>query len=161
MEVDFIHLLFYASSPIQNFLFMDKKEKAFTIAKELMYNNDAFSKWLGIEILDLDAGKAVLQMTLRPEMTQGFGIAHGGITYSLADSALAFASNSHGRKSVSVETSISHLSSIQVGDILTAVATEESLSNKIAVYHIHITNQENKLVALFKGTVYRTSKEWL
>jgi acyl-CoA thioesterase len=140
---------------------MTSKEKAYAIAKQLMYDNDAFSQWLGIEILDLDAGKAVLQMTLRPEMTQGFGIAHGGITYSLADSALAFASNSHGRKSLSVETSISHLLAVQVGDVLTATTTEESLSNKIGVYNIRITNQDNKLVALFKGTVYRTSKEWL
>lgn len=140
---------------------MTPKEKAYAIAKQLMYDNDAFSQWLGIEILDLDAGKAVLQMTLRQEMTQGFGIAHGGITYSLADSALAFASNAHGRKSVSVETSISHLLAVKVGDILTATAIEESLSNKIAVYNIRIMNQEDKLVALFKGTVYRTSKEWL
>ena len=140
---------------------MTPKEKAYAIAKQLMYDNDAFSQWLGIEILDLDAGKAVLQMTLRQEMTQGFGIAHGGITYSLVDSALAFASNAHGRKSVSVETSISHLLAVKVGDILTATAIEESLSNKIAVYNIRIMNQEDKLVALFKGTVYRTSKEWL
>lgn len=140
---------------------MNTKEKAYAIAKQLMYDNDAFSQWLGIEVLDLDAGKAVLKMTVRAEMTQGFGMAHGGITYSLADSALAFASNSHGRKSVSIETSISHLLSVHKGDILTAEATEESLSNKVGVYHIKIHNQEGKLVALFKGTVYRTSKEWL
>jgi acyl-CoA thioesterase len=140
---------------------MNSKEKAYAIAKQLMYDNDAFSQWLGIQILDLDAGKAILKMTLRPEMTQGFGIAHGGISYSLADSALAFAANSHGRKSVSVETSISHLLAVEVGDVLTATAIEESLSNKIAVYNIRIVNQSNKLVALFKGTVYRSSKEWL
>jgi acyl-CoA thioesterase len=94
-------------------------------------------------------------------MTQGFGIAHGGITYSLADSALAFASNAHGIKALSVETSISHLLAVQSGDILTAKATEESLSNKFGLYYVKITNQEDKTVALFKGTVYRTSKEWL
>jgi acyl-CoA thioesterase len=126
-----------------------------------MFDNDAFSQWLGIEILDLDAGSALLQMRVRPEMTQGFGIAHGGITYSLADSALAFASNAHGIKALSVETSISHLLAVQSGDILTAKATEESLSNKFGLYHVKITNQEDKTVALFKGTVYRTSKEWL
>lgn len=139
---------------------MDTKEKAYAIAKERMYDIDAFSKWLGIEIMELDAGKAVLWMSVREEMTQGFGIAHGGITYSLADSALAFASNSHGPKSVSVETSISHLLPVRKGDILTATAIEESLGNKIAVYNVRITNQDNKLVALFKGTVYRSSKEW-
>jgi acyl-CoA thioesterase len=140
---------------------MDSKEKAYAIAKAKMYDNDAFSQWLGIEILDLDAGKAVLQMTLRPEMTQGFGIAHGGISYALADSALAFAANSHGPKSVSVETSISHLLPVNKGDILTATAIEESLGNKIAIYQVRVTNQHDKLVALFKGTVYRTGQEWL
>lgn len=140
---------------------MNSKEKAYAIAKTLMFDKDAFSQWLGIEILDLDAGSALLQMTVRPEMTQGFGIAHGGITYSLADSALAFASNAHGIKALSVETSISHLLAVQSGDILTAKATEESLSNKFGIYHVKITNQQDKTVALFKGTVYRTSKEWL
>jgi acyl-CoA thioesterase len=126
-----------------------------------MFDNDAFSQWLGIEILDLDAGFALVQMTVRAEMTQGFGIAHGGITYSLADSALAFASNAHGIKALSVETSISHLLAVQSGDVLTAKATEESLSNKFGLYQVKITNQQDKTVALFKGTVYRTSKEWL
>ncbi len=140
---------------------MNSKEKAYAIAKAKMFDNDAFSKWLGIEIVDLDAGKAILKMQVRPEMTQGFGLAHGGITYSLADSALAFASNAHGRKSLSVETSISHLIAVKAGEILTATASEESISNKIAVYQIRITNEEQKLVALFKGTVYRTSHEWL
>ena len=140
---------------------MNSKEKAYAIAKAKMFDNDAFSQWLGIEIVDLDAGKAILKMQVRPEMTQGFGLAHGGITYSLADSALAFASNAHGRKSLSVETSISHLIAVKAGEILTATASEESISNKIAVYQIRITNEEQKLVALFKGTVYRTSKEWL
>ena len=140
---------------------MNAKEKAYAIAKALMFDNDAFSKWLGIKILDLDAGFALLQMTVRPEMTQGFGIAHGGITYSLADSALAFASNAQGKKAVSVETSISHLLAVQSGDVLTARANEESLSNKIGVYQVRIINQNDQTVALFKGTVYRTSKEWL
>ncbi len=134
--------------------------KAWHIAKELMYDKDAFSQWLGIEILKVEAGEAVLQMTVRTEMTNGFNIAHGGITYSFADSAFAFASNSQGRKAVSVETSISHIAPVQVGDVLTATAKEEHLSNKIGVYHIHIINQDDKKVALFKGTVYRTSKEW-
>ncbi|MCP4443009.1 MAG: hydroxyphenylacetyl-CoA thioesterase PaaI [Aureispira sp.] len=139
---------------------MNTKQKAYKIAKEQMYDNDAFSQWLGIEIIELDAGKAVLQMTVRKEMTNGFDIAHGGITYSLADSALAFAANAYGRKSVSVETSISHTIPVKTGDQITATAIEDSLSNKIGIYRIVIKNQENKTVALFKGTVYRTSQEW-
>ncbi|MBL7887960.1 MAG: hotdog fold thioesterase [Bacteroidia bacterium] len=125
-----------------------------------MYDNDWFSQWLGIERLEVKQGKCVLRMTIRKEMLNGFAIAHGGITYSLADSALAFASNSHGRMSVSVETSISHTESLKEGDVITAIADEMSLSNKVGVYHITVTNQNNKVVALFKGTVYRTSKEW-
>ena len=125
-----------------------------------MYNNDPFSKWLGIERIKDGPGESVLRRTVRQEMLNGFNIAHGGITYSLADSALAFASNGHGRMSVSVETSISHTESLKEGDIITATAKEMSLSNKIGIYHIEITNQDSKMVALFKGTVYRTSKSW-
>lgn len=125
-----------------------------------MYSNDWFSQWLGIEVLETGEGTCRLRMKIRKEMLNGFGIAHGGITYSFADSALAFASNSHGRKSVSVETSISHTESLKEGDELLAVAEELSLTNKIAVYQVKVTGPANTTVALFKGTVYRTSKEW-
>lgn len=125
-----------------------------------MYDNDAFSQWLGIELLEYGPGHCLQQMEVRKEMTNGFGIAHGGISYSFADSALAFASNSHGRQSVSIETSISHTAPIKVGDTLTAEAIELSRSNAIAVYDIKVKNQEGQTVALFKGTVYRTKKEW-
>ena len=134
-----------------------------TIAKKVvdtMYENDAFSKWLGIKRVEDGAGISVLQMTVRKEMLNGFYILHGGISYSLADSALAFASNGHGRKTVSVETSISHTHACKEGDVLTTHTQEMSLSNKIGVYQITITNQDDKTVALFKGTVYRTSKDW-
>lgn len=130
------------------------------IIRNKMYANDEFSKWLGIEILKIGEGSCELKMRVRAEMTNGFKIAHGGITYSLADSALAFASNSHGKMAVSVETSISHTQKVMEGDILTAVAQEQHRSDKIAVYQITVTNQENKIVALFKGTVYRTQKDW-
>ncbi len=125
-----------------------------------MYESDWFSQWLGIERLKIEKGTCVLRMTIRKEMLNGFGIAHGGITYSLADSALAFASNSHGRMAVSVETSISHTAQLHEGDIITATAEEMSLSNKIGVYQITVKNQKEETVALFKGTVYRTGKEW-
>ena len=127
---------------------------------DLMFENDYFSQWLGIERVEEGPGTCTLKMTVRKEMLNGFGIAHGGITYSFADSALAFACNSHGRKAVSVETSISHTKAVKEGDILTAIATENSLSNKIGVYHVKVTDQNETVVGLFKGTVYRTSKEW-
>jgi acyl-CoA thioesterase len=139
---------------------MDSKDKAYNIAKKQMFSNDAFSQWLGIEILDLDAGSAHLRMKVRKEMTNGFDIAHGGITYSLADSALAFASNAHGRHALSVDTSISHTLSVKTGDVLFAKTFEESLSHKIGVYRIIVSNQYDDTVAVFKGVVYRSSKEW-
>ena len=127
---------------------------------DAMYTNDPFSKWLGIERLEDGAGRSVLRMTVRKEMLNGFGIAHEGIAYSLADSALAFASNGHGIRSVSLETSISHTKAVKEGDVLTAVASEKNLTFKVGVYEVVVTDQHNDTVALFKGTVYRTGKEW-
>ena len=128
---------------------------------DTMMANDYFSRWLGIKVLETGNGISKLSMIVRKEMLNGFGIAHGGITYSLADSALAFSSNSHGRKSVSVETSISHTVSLAEGDEIIAEAKEENCSNKIGIYTITIKRvSDNALVALFKGTVYRSSKEW-
>jgi len=126
---------------------------------ERMYNEDYFSQWLGILRLEEGPGYCTLQMTVRPEMVNGFGIAHGAITYALADSALAFASNSHGRKAVSIETSINHILAVKVGDVLTAIAEETSLSHKLGIYHIRVLRQE-ELVAHFKGVVYRKGENW-
>lgn len=125
-----------------------------------MMDKDYFSQWLGIERVEEGEGYSLLRMTIRKEMLNGFGIAHGGITFSFADSAFAFASNSHGRKSVSVETSISHLVSLKEGDVILAEAKEEHVSNKIGLYSVRVTTEAGQLVAVFKGTVYRTSKEW-
>ena len=124
-----------------------------------MYERDAFSQWLGIRRLEERPGYCMLEMDVRPEMVNGFGIAHGGITYAIADSALAFASNSQGRKSVSIETSINHLKPVRMGDVIKAVAEETSLSHKLGVYHIKVTRGD-ELVALFKGMVYRKDEEW-
>ena len=125
-----------------------------------MMTGDAFSQWLGIEVLEISAGFCKLKLKVREEMTNGFAIAHGGIAYSLADSCLAFAANSDGIQSVSIETSISHIKKVKSGDILTATSKEINKSNKTALYYITITNQDKLEVAHFKGTVYRTGKEW-
>ena len=121
---------------------------------------DRMSQWLGISVLAYTPGNVICQMTVRDEMVNGMKIAHGGITYSLSDSALAFAVNAHGIKSVSVETSISHLQPVQIGDKLTTSTKELSLSRKIGVYLIEIVNQHQEIVSSFKGTVYRTGKVW-
>ena len=125
-----------------------------------MYDNDPFSKWLGIQCLKMNPGSCLLKMRVRREMLNGFAIAHGGIAYSFADSALAFASNSHGIKSVSIETSISHTKSLKEADVIFAEAKEISCSEKIAIYNVTVTANDDTIIALFKGTVYRTGKEW-
>jgi acyl-CoA thioesterase len=125
-----------------------------------MITGDAFSQWLGIEILEITKGYCKLKMIVRKEMTNGFDIAHGGISYSLADSALAFAANSDGIQSLSVETSIAHTKKVMSGDTLIAETQEVSKNDKSAVYNINITNQDNIEVAHFQGKVYRTKREW-
>jgi len=137
-----------------------EKKKLSSRVLDSMLSNDPFSQWLGIRRIEDGAGSSTLRMKVRKEMLNGFNIAHGGIAYSLADSALAFASNGHGIKSVSIETSISHTKTVKEGDVLTAVAEEKSLTTKIGVYEIVVKDQHKKTVALFKGTVYRTGKEW-
>ena len=135
-------------------------EKAQKIVNTMIHG-DAFSKWLGIEVIKVSEGFCKLEMTVRDEMTNGFNIAHGGISYSLADSALAFAANSDGVQSLSIETTISHTKKVLSGDRLTAETKEISKNEKNAVYNISITNQKDVEVAHFKGTVYRTKKKWL
>jgi acyl-CoA thioesterase len=139
---------------------MSNSKEIPTKVVDKMFNNDPFSQWLGIERLEDGAGISRLRMTVRDEMLNGFSIAHGGITYSLADSALAFASNSHGIQSVSIETSIAHTKPVKSGDVIETQVEEISLSRRLGIYQIKIINQNGELVALFKGTVYRTGKAW-
>ena len=125
-----------------------------------MMVNDAFSRWLGIEVLDNSAGHSKIQMTVRQEMTNGFNITHGGIAYSLADSALAFAGNGRGTHAVSIETSIAHTKPAHMDDLLIAEAVEKSHTKRFGIYEVTVKNQREELIALFKGTLYRTGKEW-
>ena len=127
---------------------------------EKMINGDAFSQWLGIKVIEISEDNCTLEMIVRDEMTNGFNIAHGGITYSLADSALAFAANSDGIQSMSIETSISHTKKVESGDLITAIAKKVNKNNKTAIYYITIKNQNNIEVAHFKGTIYRTNNKW-
>ena len=135
-----------------------------TIAKQIvnkMYSGDLFSKWLGIEVLEVTKGFCKLSLKVRKEMLNGFSILHGGVTFSIADTALAFASNSHGKISVSTEVSISFVEKVHENDILTAIAKEAHVSEKTGIYFITVSNQNNDNVALLKGTVHRTSKVWV
>jgi acyl-CoA thioesterase len=124
-----------------------------------MLSLDPFSQWLGIEILDCEVGRCKVGLTIRKEMLNSMGKAHGGIAYSLADTAFGFTVNTHGRFAVSIETSINHIEALEEGDVIVAEATLESLKNKVGFYIIEVKKGE-LLVALFKGVAYRTSKEW-
>jgi acyl-CoA thioesterase len=123
-----------------------------------MLERDAFSAWLGIELVDVRPRAVTVRMTVRPEMVNGFGVGHGGVTFALADTALAFASNTHGRVTVSVENSISYPAAVAVGDVLTASAAEEGAANRVAFYVVRVTKQDGSLAGVFRGTVYRTSR---
>lgn len=123
-----------------------------------MMHNDAFSQWLGIEVLEIRTGYSKIKMTVRPEMINGFGIVHGGIAFSLADSAFAFACNNRNNLSVALDTSINFLKPVHIGDELTAEAKELHNGKSTGLYHITITNQKEHSVAIFKGTCFRTDK---
>ena len=127
---------------------------------ERMMSHDGFSRWLGVVVKEIAPGRAVIEMKIRDEMLNGFGTCHGGIQYSLADSALAFASNGRGRKSVALENVISYPAPVVTGDVLTAHAEEVSLGNTIGTYDITVFNQHKRKVALFRGSVYRLREEW-
>lgn len=124
-----------------------------------MLNQDPFSTWLGIEILECEIGRCKVGMTIRKEMLNSMGKAHGGISYALADTAFGFAANTHGNYAVSIETSINHIEALNEGDYLVAESVIESVKNKLAFNIIEVKRGE-ELVALFKGVVYRTLKKW-
>ena len=122
-----------------------------------MMAKDAFSRWLGIEILDVHPNACRVQLTVRDEMLNGFGVCHGAIPFALADSALAFASNTHGNVTVSIENGITYPKAVQVGDVLTAIAERESATNRLAFFRVTVARGE-ETVALFRGTVYKTKQ---
>jgi acyl-CoA thioesterase len=124
-----------------------------------MLEHDEFSRWLGLEVTQVAPNVATVRMTVRPEMVNGFGVCHGGIAFSLADSALAFASNTHGRLTVSIENSIRYPAPIMSGDVLTATAVELSASRRLAYFDVTVRKGNGDVVGLFKGTVYRTSRD--
>jgi len=125
---------------------------------EHMMENDLFSQWLGITVIDVREGYSKIKMTVRKEMINGFGIVHGGIAFSLSDSAFAFACNNRNVLSVALDTSINFIKPVHVDDILIAEAKELHNGKSTGLYHITITNQNGHVVALFKGTCYRTGK---
>ncbi|MDA9783097.1 hotdog fold thioesterase [Vicingaceae bacterium] len=135
---------------------MEKAQKVF----ESMMENDFCSQWLGIKPILIEKGHCILQMEVRKEMLNGFGTLHGGMAYSLADSALAFASNSYGRISPLINGNMTYSKSAKIGDVLKAEAKVISLGNKKADTDVVITCEgQEEPFYFFRGTVYRTSKE--
>ena len=124
-----------------------------------MMAKDAFSQWLGIEVVEVRPRGVTVRMTVRDDMVNGFGVCHGGVTFALADSALAFASNTHGRVTVSIENSITYPRRVLSGDVLVATAEEESSSNRLGFFRVAVSRQ-SEVVALFRGTVYKTNQSF-
>ena len=124
-----------------------------------MMEHDLFSQWLGIEVLEVKEGYSRIKMIIRQEMVNGFGIVHGGIAFSLSDSAFAFACNNRNNLSVALDTSINFLKPVNVGDELIAEAKEIHNGKSTGLYHISVYNQHEHQVAFFKGTCFRTGKE--
>jgi acyl-CoA thioesterase len=139
---------------------MDNQVSAQSVA-EKVFEKDLFSQWLGIELIEIKEGYSKIAMTVRSEMMNGLGIVHGGIAFSLADSAFAFACNNRNNLSVALDTSINFLKPVYVGDRLEAIATEMHNGRSTGLYQISISNQDQVVVALFKGTCFRTGKNIL
>ena len=121
------------------------------LCADRMYANDRASKALGIEIEIPKAGSAVATMYVREDMVNGFDICHGGMVFTVADTAFAFACNAYDELTVAGSGSIEFLRPSVRGDQLRAVATEEHRGRKSGNYKVAVWNQEDKLVALFQG----------
>ena len=140
---------------------MDKQPQEDILANSVvqhMMRHDLFSQWLGIEVIEVREGYSRIRMTVREEMVNGFGVVHGGIAFSLADSAFAFACNNRNNLSLALDTSINFTKTIKPGDVLTAEAQELHNGRSTGLYLITVTNQQGEQVALFKGTCFRTGK---
>jgi acyl-CoA thioesterase len=136
----------------------DSERRAAAVVRHMLAH-DVFSRWLGVEILDVGPARVTLRMTVRQDMTNGFGVCHGGVTFAFADSALAFASNTGGKVTVSIENSMTYPAAVRVGDVLTADAEEEASSQRVAYYRVRVTGSDGAVVALFRGTVFRTDRD--
>ncbi|PSQ61343.1 MAG: phenylacetic acid degradation protein PaaD [Halobacteriales archaeon SW_9_67_25] len=117
--------------------------------------SDPYCDVLGIEVTDLAPGQAQTELTVTDELVNFHGTPHGGALYSLADAAFAAASNSHGRTAVALETNISYLEAVDVGETLTATAEETHAAGRTAEYEVVVTDEGGGRVATFRGRVYR------
>lgn len=126
---------------------------------DYIFSKDQFSQWLGIELLDIKDNYCLIKMPIKSEMINGLGTVHGGVTFAFADSALAFSSNNNGDAAVALNCFISFSKAVREGDILVAESVLLTDTRKTAVYDITITNQDDEVVAGFRGTVYKIGKK--
>lgn len=126
---------------------------------DYIFSKDQFSQWLGIELLDIKDNYCLIKMPIKSEMINGLGTVHGGVTFAFADSALAFSSNNNGDAAVALNCFISFSKAVREGDILVAESILLTDTRKTAVYDITITNQDDEVVAGFRGTVYKIGKK--
>lgn len=129
---------------------MTPKERAIRAAS-VMWAEDRASPWIGMRLDDVDEGTAVLSLTVQPEHVNGHEICHGGIIFSLADSAFAFACNSRNQSTVAQHNTISYLRPGKLGDTLTAHAREVSLAGRSGITDVTVTNQDGTVIAEFRG----------
>jgi acyl-CoA thioesterase len=136
----------------------EEQRRAETIVAGML-GRDSYSRWLGAELVAIRPRACTLRMRVRADMLNGFGVSHGGIVFSLADSALAFAANTNGHVTVSVDNTISYPVSVQLNEELIAVAEEETAGDRLAFYRVTVARQDGTCVALMHATVYRTQKK--
>ncbi len=120
-----------------------------------MYSRDYASRALGIRLEEVSPGCARLSMTVRQDMVNGHDICHGGLIFTLADSAFAFSCNTYNRVTVALAATIEYLAPARLGDVLTAEAQEQALGGRTGVYDVVVSNQEGRRIALFRGKSYR------
>ena len=137
---------------------LDDQRQAETIAAGML-GRDAFSRWLGIELVTIRPRGCTLRMRVRADMLNGFGVSHGGVVFSFADSALAFAANTNGHVTVSVDNTISYPVSVELNDELIAVAEEETAGARLGFYRVTVARQDGTCVALMHATVSRTKQK--
>ncbi len=126
---------------------------------QYMLNQDEFSKWMNIQLIEVREKYCLIEMPIKKEMINGLKTVHGGVTFSLADSALAFSSNNTNDASVALHCIINFTKAVKLGDTLTAESKLIADTRKTSIYDITITNQNKDLVATFRGTVYKIDRK--
>jgi acyl-CoA thioesterase len=127
----------------------------FQIVEDLL-KKDPFSQWMGIKIISANEGDCKVQCTITESMLNGFEVVHGGIIFSLADTALAFSAATAGRVALALDNSISFTKKAHAGDTLTAHSKALNLTFRTGLFDVKVTNQSDDLIASMKGTIYRT-----